>query len=215
MALYSTCEDLKQAIREETERTNNGKFEAALPRIIAAAEQRMFYGAGKPLESPAIRVRSMEETGTLSLVSGSAALPAGYLSTLHLFYDGAPDTNPVYEAPHTFFQNRLDLTSGSPTRYTIRGSTLYVSPLITGSLTFHYYKRPDALEDGTDSNDVLTDYPMVYFYAAVTEAFAYLRNPGEMQKNFGAYLSLAGGLAKTERDSKRSSSPLAMRPGGP
>lgn len=215
MALYSTCEDLKQAIREETERTNNGKFEAALPRILAAAEQRMFYGAEAPLKSPAIRVREMEEAGTLSLSSGAVALPTGYLSTLHLFYDGNPDSNPVYEAPHTFFSNRLDLTSGSPTRYTIRGSTLYVSPLITGSLTFHYYKKPDALEDGTDSNDVLLAYPMVYFYAGLIEAFAYLRNPGEMQKNYGSYLSLAGGLAKTERDSTRSSSPLAMRPGGP
>jgi hypothetical protein len=212
MALYTTLHDLKEDIRREVERLNNAKFEQALPRVIASAEHRMFYGADEPLKSEPLRLRIMEEDDTVTLVDGEAALPAGYLQAIRLQYDGSPKTSPTYEAPHSFHLNRYTDTSGSPTRYTIEGSTLYVSPPISDDVTLWYYKQPDTLEDDTDTNAVLTTYPMLYFHAALVEAYSYLRNPNEMQKQAAAYVSLAAGLGRSEAKARRgSSSPLAPR----
>lgn len=214
MALYSTLNDLKTDIRRETERKNNAKFDEALPRMIASAEHRMYLGADEPIRSDPLRLRIMEETTTLTLASGAVALPTGYLATLRLSWDGSPQSYPDYESPQSFFENRYTNTSGSPVKYTIEGSTLYVSPLISGSLGFAYYKQPTALVDDTDTNTVLTTYPMLYFHAVLIEAYSYLRNPTEMQKQFGAYVSLAGGLSKTEARARRGSSPMAPRISG-
>lgn len=212
MALYATLNDLKCGLREETERLNHAKFESALGRIIASAEQRMFYGAGDPLKSAPLRLRNMEQTDTVTLAAGEVALPAGYLSVQRLQWNAEPKNSPTYEAPHSFFQNRYTSTAGSPVRYTIESGKLYVSPLISGALVLVYYKRPTELVADTDSNAVLLAYPMLYFHAALIEAYSYLRNPNEMSKQFSAYVSLASGLVRSEADARRgSSSPLAMR----
>ena len=212
MALFESLVDLKQAVREEAERLNHAKFELAFPRIIASAEHRMFHGADEPLKTDPLRLRVMETTVTIAFVAGDGVLPDGYLSTLRLQWNGYPKTSPRYEVPHTFFTNRYTTTSGSPTVYTIEGGGIYLSPLITGDISFVYYKRPLELSDDTDSNVVLTTYPMLYFHAALIEAYSYIRNPNEMQKHYAAYRSLSGGLLRSQSNARRaSSSPLAPR----
>jgi hypothetical protein len=212
MPLYSTLNDLKEDIRRETERRNNAKFEDVLPRIIASAEHRIYHGAEEPLRSEPLRIRVMEISSSIALVDGAADLPDGYLQMIRLDWDGSPRTSPTYEPPHEFFLNRYVSTAGSPVRYTLESGSIYVSPKVTGDLTVTFYQNPGALEDDTDTNDVLTAYPMIYFYAGLVEAYSYLRNPTEMQKAFGNYVSLLGGLMRSEGRARVGySTPLAPR----
>lgn len=220
MALFGTLNDLQDAIRDETERRHNGKFNAAMPRIIASAEQRMYHGADAPLKSAPLRLAVMEVTAALTLAAGEVTLPSDYLEIRHIEWPGSPKTYPTYEAEHDFFRHRQDLTSGSPIRYTVRGAvaanvhtnTLYVSPQVSGALTLHYYAKPAALDQEADTNLVLTTHPMLYFHAGLIEAYSYLRNPDEAQKAFGAYVSLSGGQSQSDARARRgNASVLAPR----
>lgn len=210
--IFTNLGDLHDALRSECERVNNPKFDEALPRMVAAAESRLFHGAGDPLRSVPLRLRVMETQETLTLSTGSAALPADFLQAKRLHWTGEPQTFPTYETPQSFFVNRNLVTSGSPTVYTIDDLALYVSPRVSGSIVLYYYAQPAALEDDADTNAVLEAHPMAYFYAALIEAYAYLRNADQMQRAFGSYVSLVSGITASEAVTKRGgSSPMAPR----
>lgn len=210
--IFSTLGDLKDAVRSECERVNNPKFDDALPRMIAAAESRLYNGAGDPMRSAPLRVRAMETSSALTLSGGSVALPTDFLQAKRLYWAGDPKTYPTYVAPQTFFVGRSTETSGSPTSYTIDDGTLYVSPSVSGSITLYYYQRPTELEDEADTNAVLEAHPMAYFYAVLVEAYGYLRNPDLMRQSFASYVSLVSGLTESEATAKRGgASPMAPR----
>lgn len=211
MALFNTRIDLEAAIKDETAKHLNPRFEAALPRFVAGAEQRMFFGAADPLPSEPLRLRSMEKAGSLAITDGAGVLPDDYLAGRRIRYDGSPRSTPIYEAPDLFWANRYHLPTGSPVRYTIEGNKLHTSPQITGSLPFLYYAKPDFLVDANDSNAVLTEYPMLYLHASLIEAYRYLRNAEKVQESFANYASAASGLLSTERKARQGANALAMR----
>lgn len=210
--IFSTLGDLKDAVRSECERVNNPKFDDALPRMIAAAESRLYNGAGEPMRSAPLRVRAMETSTALTLGDGVASLPADFLQAKRLYWAGDPKTYPTYVVPQTFFVNRSTESSGSPTSYTIDAGTLYVSPSVSGTITLYYYQKPAALDDEADTNAVLQAHPMAYFYAVLVEAYGYLRNPDLMRQSFASYVSLVSGLTESEATAKRGgASPMAPR----
>jgi hypothetical protein len=211
MALFATRIKLEDAIKDETAKLLNPKFEAALPRFIAGAEQRMFYGSGAPLPSEPLRLRSMEATADLEIDAGEGELPADYLAGRRMRFDGSPKSVPLYEAPDVFWSNRYQTTTGSPVRYTIEGSVIYTSPEITGDMPFLYYAKPDFLVDPDDTNAVLTEYPMLYLHASLIEAYRYLRNAEKTQEAFANYTSASSGLLSTERKARQGANALAMR----
>lgn len=212
MALFSTLADLKDAVRDECERGGHARFDAALPRFVAGAEQRMWYGAEAPFPSEPVRLRAMEEEATITVTDGAGELPADYLSARRLIWTaGEPDTAPLYEAPDVFHTRRYALTTGHPVRYTIEGDSLLISPQITSEIKLLYYARPDALEDETDTNGVLTSHPMLYFHATLIEAYRWLRNAEKGQEAFGNYTSTVSGLLNSERRARQGGNQLAMR----
>jgi hypothetical protein len=212
MALYASLAELKEAVRFEVKRMNNAQFDQALPRLVAQAEHRMWFGSDDPLKASPLRLRVMERSETLTLAGGAVTLPDDYLEARRLQWNGSPRTSPIYEAPHSFFVSQYQDQTGSPVRFTIEGSDLLVSPKASGDIEFLYYARPEALEDETDTNAVLSAFPMIYFQAVLLEAHAFLRNADEMQKAFGAYVSLAGGAGRSDGTARRAfASPMAPR----
>lgn len=212
MGLYSNLGELFDAVKVEVRRENNGNFEKVLPRLIAQAEMRMWHGSGEPLKVDGLRLRCMEKTATVTLTDGSGYLPTGYLQTIQADWTSEPKSGLTYEAPRTFTTNRYRDTAGSPTRFTISGSNILVNTHVSGPLSFVYYEQPDALEEYADTNDVLDQHPMLYFNAILVEAHSYMRNPDEMQKAFGAYVSASGGISRSDGKARRSyASPMAPR----
>lgn len=212
MGLYASLSELLDAVRFEVRRENNAQFDRAAGRLVAQAEMRMWHGSGDPLKCDPLRLRVMEKTATVTLTDGTGYLPTGYLQTIQVDWPSEPKTGLIYEPPRTFTTNRYRDTSGSPTRFTIQGSSVLVNTHVSGDLTFVYYEQPDALEAMDDTNDVLDAHPLLYFNAALIEAHSHLRNPDEMQKAFGAYLSAAGGVSRSDGKARRSyASPMAPR----
>lgn len=211
MALFATLSDLKDAIRDECERRTHARFDAALPRFIAGAEQRMWHGSWPPLASERLRLREMETTTALTVTDGEAELPADYLEGISLKWELDPRTAPRYEAPDVFHVNRYRFPNGYPVRYTIEAGNLLFSPKISGELTFTYYAEPTALVEDTDTNAVLQKHPMLYFHAALIEAYRWLRNDAKMQEHFGNYTALASGLLHSDRRARQGANQLAMR----
>src|SRR5690606_17523661 len=163
MALFATLSDLKDAVRDECERRNHARFDAALPRFVAGAEQRMWYGADAPFPSEPLRLNAMEERQTIAVTDGTGSMPGNYLVGRRLMY------NEDAQRPH------------HPVRYIIEGDSIRLDPEITTALDIVYFGTPDPLEDETDSNGVLEQFPMLYFHAALIEAYRWLRNTDKSQ----------------------------------
>lgn len=216
MPLFNALSDLHIAVKDEVERQNNGKFDMAFGRMVAGAEQRMFHGSGDPLRCDPLRLRVMETSQALTLSSGEVALPSNYLQVIRLDCVAEPRAVPVFEEPASFFVNRYANNGGAPIRYTIDGAMLVVSPAVSWTIRIKYYARPTALVDGNNTNLVLTTFPMLYFHATLIEAFSYLRNASEMQKQFSAYVSMASGLNRSESHARLGwNAPMAPRIPGP
>ena len=52
-----------------------------------------------------------------------------------------------------------------------------------------YFSNPSALVIDTDTNDVLTNYPYLYLYAALVEGFFYTQDAGGREKALENYTS--------------------------
>lgn len=211
MPLFPTRSELLIAVRSETEKTSHAKFDDALPRFVAGAEQRMFYGSDAPFPSEAIRLRAMETTDGVTLTAGVGDLPADYLAARSLRWMTAPYSQPKYQAPENFWADRYDLTNGSPVAFTIEGSKLHVSPKVTGDITLAYYALPAALETETSTNAVLTAHPMIYFHAVLIEAYLWLRNTTKAQESYANFTGAVSGLLNSDRKARQGGNQLAMR----
>jgi hypothetical protein len=212
MVLFATLSDLKDAIRDECERRTHARFDAAIPRFVAGAEQRMWHGSWPPLASERLRLREMEAEAVIAVTDGEGQLPEDYLEGRRLIWTaGEPRTAPKYEAPDVFYEHRYALTTGYPVRYTIEGGKILFSPQITGELKLLYYAEPAPLVEETDTNAVLEKHPMLYFHAALIEAYRWLRNDAKMQEHFGNYTALASGLLHSDRRARQGANQLAMR----
>jgi hypothetical protein len=209
MALFSSRLELTDAVKHETERAMSPKFDAALPRFVALAEQRMFYGSG---ESEPLRLRIMETAATIEFDDGAGEMPADYLAARALRYtEGDPKTEPKYQPPEVFWSDRYAFNTGSPVAYTIEGDDIYISPAISGNLTFLYYALPAALDSDTATNDVLEKHPMLYFHATLFEAYSWLRNTERAETALANYASASSGLLRSERRARQGGNALAMR----
>lgn len=208
----ATLSDLRQAVAEEVMRQNHRGFREAFPRMIKFAENRIYNGGGRPFETPAVRVAEMESTADpLSFTAGVATKPADFLAARLLLSDGDIKSAPEYEPPQSFRLNRSKATSGYPSRYTIEGNSVLLSPLITDDLVFTYYARPAALAGDDDTNAVLVAYPDLYFQAALIEAYGYTRDAERKADALASYTSVVNGMMLTDIKRKAGGTPLYPR----
>lgn len=209
--VIATYGDLKDAVKNECMRQNHRGFAEALPRMVAFAENRIFNGAGRPFETPPLRVRELENAADpLTFTNGSATLPDDYLDARLLLWDGDIKSTPTYEEPSTFRLNRSTVSVGYPTRYTIEGSAILLSPKVSGDLTFVYYARPAAFADDDDSNAVLLAYPDLYFQAVLIEAYGFIRAMDRKSDALAAYTSIINGIGSL--DVRRKTGNMALYP---
>lgn len=208
----ATLSDLRQAVAEECMRANHRGFAEAFPRMVRFAENRIYNGGGLPFVTPAVRVAEMESTADpLSFTAGVATKPTDFLQARLLLWDGDIKTAPDYEPPQSFRLNRGTATTGYPSRYTIEGTSVLLSPLITGDLVFTYYARPAALASDDDTHDMLTNYPDLYFTAVLIEAYGYTRDNGRRQGAMADYSTIVNGLQTTDIKRKAGGTPLYPR----
>jgi hypothetical protein len=91
-----------------------------------------------------LKVRSQATTTTLTPSSGVATLPSDYLGFQRVTWTGSPIQELSYVAP-AIYAGYLNSGSGTPTVFTIEGTSLKVAPSDDTGLTFSYFQRTAAV----------------------------------------------------------------------
>jgi hypothetical protein len=122
-----------------------------------------------------LRVRPVEITATLTLSSGSVALPSDFLGVRRLTFTGSPSRDLEYVHPSWFAQNYPIAAVGIPNVYTIEGSTLKVRPVSDTPLELLYRAKTEAVSGAL--NWLFTNHPDAYLFGALAEAFMFNKDP--------------------------------------
>lgn len=159
----STYANLQTSIATWLERADLG---AVIPDFITLFEAH----ANREL-----RTRQMENSTSLTTVSGSAALPSDYLNWRSVTWAGNTSSELEYVTP-TYLRARYPSTdSGVPTIFTIEGSNFVALPVDDSTgFTFRYYQKIPVLSDANTTNWLLTAHPDVYLFGSLVEAHAYI-----------------------------------------
>lgn len=187
------------------------QFVAAIPRFIMQAEQRIAYGGRAPWPSTPIRCKAMEAVETLAVMDGEGALPTGFLEFRRITWLEDIVGTPEYVSPEAFYATRSKAVTGVPTVYTIEANKLLVSPKVSGSFTVTYWKKLPALVAENDTNELLTEAPEIYLFAAVYAAQMWERDYTAAKETFGQFLSVAEAFAGMNVQARHSGNRLAPR----
>jgi hypothetical protein len=216
MSGFATFDDLRQRILVECIKSANSAFDQEIPGFVALAEARMWYGFGRygdQLYSEPVRCRAMETTeDELEFTDGEAELPADYIDKRNLYWPSNPIAEPLYESPALFWPQRSNAAGSTrPLGYTVEGTKLLIRPALSGNATLLYFKKLDALVDGSDSNWILVNAPGAYFYGTLIEAWRHLRNDTKLMEAIAAYNGIVSALNATEAHARLSGGRLVRR----
>lgn len=171
MAL-ATYTDLQAAVIAWLHRDD---LAAVVPDFIALAESRM---------NRALRVRQQVTTTTLSTVAGTAtvALPASWLE-----FESLRLVTPNWQVEHLprgqFVDAHPTSDTGAPTHYVIDGSNIVLGPKPDAvySIEAVYFAAVPALSGGNPTNWLLTAWPNLYLFAALSESAPFIGQDERVQ----------------------------------
>ena len=118
----------------------------------------------------------METRVTSSVSTEYVALPTGFLAIRNIQLNSDPKRRLEYVTPDYIDKNYPKGDVAEPKFYTIVGGEIQLAPPPDGTYTLEisYFKKLDLATDTT--NWVLTNAPRVYYYGALMEAAAHLKN---------------------------------------
>lgn len=162
---------------------------------------------------PPVRIPSMLTATTLATTSGQATIPAGVLEYERIWLnssDGAPE---LTYYPLAQFRSHADaVQSGTPTKYTIDGSTLFIAPTTDQTLQVSYWGALGAFTGDSSTDAVLTAHPGVYLSGVLAEYYRWARDPEGMAMETLEFATKARGLNAQAKLRQTSGSLLIARP---
>lgn len=164
-----------QLVASIEEWMNRADLEARVPDFIKLLETEL---------NRILRVPEMEDSGTLTVSNGLAALASDLLEIRHVYWNADTDSELV-PVPLATIRRDYPLSSytGRPLVYAVRGAQIEVAPLpgsISGTLTILYYEKIPALTSANTSNWVLASHPDIYLYGALSMAEVFLNNDSRL-----------------------------------
>lgn len=165
---------------------NRGDLASIIPDFITLAEAQMarrFVSRSKSGLSIPRRLVKRTET---SLVANDefVACPSDFLGPKRFILESDPIKQLDYLGADSFTaMKKRDQWTGAPKYYTVIGSEFQFYPIVDQAYTgeLHYIYRIAALSDAAPTNWLLTDYPDVYLYGALTASAPYLRDDARTQ----------------------------------
>ena len=150
---------------------------ATMHRAELTSEVVDFITLGEARINAALASRIGEVDASLTGTDGSRyiALPSGFASQAFALWDTTynPRIEMVYLTPEVL---PVTSTEGRPRRYTIDGSNIAFELPCDAAYTYTLrYKKRYAIAT-TTTNDILTNYPGVYLYAALVEGAIWTHN---------------------------------------
>lgn len=206
---------LKEAMQRWTARSDS-TFSNQFDIFLSFAEDRIYNGAGKRgevLYTPALRNKTLETSGTITMASGVGALPDRMLAIKRLYF--ADDMVGLEYLPSERYSVRSAVSQGGdPKFYTIRNGSVYVYPSSDEDLTIDYYQRfaPLASDLDFNSNDLLTNHEHVYLSAVLFEAFSFMQSPDKALAHLGRLNSSIEGLNGVATATRTQGASMHIRP---
>ena len=161
MALNSYAA-LQTAIGTHLVRTD---MAAIAPDLIALAEADM---------GDKLRVSEMEARTALTLDAEYVDLPADWLQTIRLTYNGA--SHRILDLANPREADQWVAVPGEPRIYSVEGLQLRFFPTpSSGTADLQYYQRIPALSDSNTTNWLLVRAPDAYLYGALVHSAPYLQ----------------------------------------
>jgi hypothetical protein len=160
------------------------------------------------------RARENEETLSVTISSGVAAIPADYVELKYAYID----LNPIHVLTRTTarkiyeqYPNRSE--SGIPKLIASDNGNFIFGKYPAGGYTIQgtYYKRLESVE--TLWNAIATASPDLYLFAALAEAADYVGDDAQLAKWNAKYQKILDGINMQEQAEKGSGSPLRVMQG--
>lgn len=165
--------------------------------LLALAETKIF----RTNSDKTLRVREMETSAALVTVGGTnlVALPDRFIEarSLKITYGGNS-----YELTYVSPSAMNEISSGLPSYFTIKNGGIVFNTVPDGAydLTLEYYAQPLPIDATNSTNDVLTNYPDIYFNCCLAMVYDFTTEP-EMSQVFmtKAQASIRGAIKADER----------------
>jgi hypothetical protein len=214
MALDSYA-NLQAAVLRHVGRDGDVRLEAALPDLVALAEQRLNYGSEAPgFSSPPLRVREMETRVTASFDEAIEDLPEDWLEMRSLKLLTTPYRDLVYRTPQQFDREFPgNGGAGQPGIYTLLGSQVRLGPAPDGTYPVEmlYFARIPGLSPARPSNWLLAKAPGIYLYGALLELMPFIRSDDRFALWFGMFSAAAAALQAQDERARWSGDALTVR----
>ena len=166
-----------------------------IPDFITIAETEMYNNELQPLQ-----IRDMETIDTqLTVGTVYISLPERFQKMRSIrFVTDSADDEIRYQTPE---QLRRYPYTGKPNFFTIIGDQIEFdrTPDQNYKVEIQYYARPSAINDTNQTNSVLTNYPNVYLFGALTEFFSYAQEDQQAQKYNVRFLNAIKGANKSQK----------------
>lgn len=146
-----------------------GDHTSIAPDLLALAEQDF---------NDELRAREMVQETSLVITSGYLAHPSDWLAWKQIEVTVAGTTYKISpESEENASDRAAGTASSQPFQYVVRGGKTYIKPAPDSSSYAYpvvYYQKIPALSAAQTTNSILTRYPGLYLYGALSHAKAYL-----------------------------------------
>ena len=204
MAL-STFTEIKEAVAEYLVRETDVSLQGRLNDLVRLCEVRL---------NRKLRLEAQSASVAISFVNGRATLPTGYREARALYLSTNPKIALEYLTPFQLRERYPFNHAANAGHYTIEGNELVLPDNSSGSHdgTLLYYAEFPSLSDSNPTNWLVENAPDVYLYGTLIEAKPYLEDYENLATWVAMYETAINDLEDEDKKSKRSGSPLVMRP---
>lgn len=143
-----------------------------------------------------VKVRAMETSASITITSGVATLPDGFIEARRLILDNSTYWALDYLPPDVLYSTQVYIESGSAVAYTIEGDSLIFRPSASESGLLLYSKAFDALADDSDTNWLLTNAYDIYLYGTLIHTAPYLKDDARLMVWGEMYAKAVAGINK-------------------
>ena len=156
-----------------------------------------------------LKLVDFEDTETLTVTAGSAAIPTGYAGMRNVYWDGAQDRPLQYITPDKF--DASNFTADIPGFYTIKGLNIKFGTTTDGSAVLNYKARFTGLSSGNTTNAIITKYPDAYMHGVMTQLYLFTRDDKNMAVRQAAFEQSIDRIIRDNNERKYGAS-LQVRP---
>lgn len=196
-------DNLRQTIVSQSKR--NDVTNSQLADFIAIAETRIYSNDDDPLRIRQLETRATAFTNT---TDPFIELPPGFIQQrrFKIKRTNLKDWELVYKTPE---QLPFSDTATIPCFFTVTSQVEFDRiPDQAYTIEMQYYKKDNALTEDNQVNIVLTEYPLIYLYGALSELFKFFAKLEDAQYYNGLFIEAISGANNESRRGRYGPAPF-------